>query len=98
MLSAQNEELERQKRLMELKKSLLKENSAGLAAKAAAASAVKVTTPQSSSSSTNTAVIKSEPVTKTVTASAGTSPPKEKDSQLKSLLQGLALSFGLSLL
>ncbi|RUS69118.1 hypothetical protein EGW08_023120, partial [Elysia chlorotica] len=89
MLSAQNEELERQKRLMELKKSLLKENAAGLAAKAAAAAAAKVATTAdlTSSSSTTAVVVKSEPTTKTATTSAGTSPPREKDSQLKSLLQ-----------
>ena len=90
MLSAQSEELERQRRLMELKKSLLKENAAGLAAKAAAAAAAKITSTTESSSSADAAVaVKSEPSLKTVTTSAGTSPPKEKDSQLKSLLQGL---------
>ncbi|CAG5131189.1 unnamed protein product [Candidula unifasciata] len=72
MLSAQNEELERQKRLMELKKSLLRENSA------AAATSVKVTTVATSSATV---------VTKTASVSTGTSTPKEKDSQLKSLLQ-----------
>ncbi|GFR72897.1 helicase ARIP4-like [Elysia marginata] len=87
MLSAQNEELERQKRLMELKKSLLKENAAGLVAKAAAAAAGKMTSTAESSSSTSTSAVKSESSSKPVTASAGTSPPKEKDSQLKSLLQ-----------
>jgi hypothetical protein len=77
MLSAQSEELERQKRLMELKKTLLREN----AAAGAAAAALKAI---SAAASTSTAV-----TTKTASVSTGTSTPKEKDSQLKSLLQGL---------
>lgn len=63
MLSAQNEEFERQKRLMELKKSLLVESAAESAGPIAS--------------------------TATVTHSAGISTANEKDSQLKSLLQGL---------
>ncbi|KAH9492981.1 hypothetical protein Btru_022815 [Bulinus truncatus] len=77
MLSAQNEELERQKRLMELKKSLLREN-----ASAGTSMSAKVAAPMMSTASTSTGT-----VTKTATASTGTSTPKEKDSQLKSLLQ-----------
>ncbi|XP_059177576.1 helicase ARIP4-like isoform X2 [Physella acuta] len=78
MLSAQNEELERQKRLMELKKSLLRENAAAGAAAAAAKAAAAAASSAAASASTSV---------KTATASTGTSTPKEKDSQLKSLLQ-----------
>uniref|UniRef100_A0A2C9JT34 Helicase ARIP4 n=1 Tax=Biomphalaria glabrata TaxID=6526 RepID=A0A2C9JT34_BIOGL len=77
MLSAQNEELERQKRLMELKKSLLREN-----ASAGTSTTAKVAPPAVSTASTSTGTS-----TKTASASTGTSTPKEKDSQLKSLLQ-----------
>lgn len=82
MLSAQNEEFERQKRLMELKKSLLRENAAAGAAAAAAKAAAAAASSAAASASTSA---------KTATASTGTSTPKEKDSQLKSLLQGRVL-------
>lgn len=81
MLSAQNEELERQKRLMELKKSLLRENAAASAISAKAAAV-------STEATTSTA-----DTTKSVSACTSTSTPKEKDSQLKSLLQGQHLLF-----
>ena len=77
MLAAQQEEMARQERLRELKKSLLREN-------AAAASAKSGASVSSTSTSTSTAVteIKKEPETEE------SSPGKEKDTQLKSLLQG----------
>ncbi|XP_012938191.1 uncharacterized protein LOC101863187 isoform X2 [Aplysia californica] len=83
MLSAQNEELERQKRLMELKKSLLRENAA-----AGAAAAAKSSTAAGTAVSTDTAATSTTTTTtKMTSASTGTSTVKEKDSQLKSLLQ-----------
>ena len=86
MLSAQNEELARQKRLQELKKSLLRDNAA---ASSTAPPRPKVTpvgtsasAAKSSTASTGTATMAS--------ASTETETPKEKDPQLKSLLQGKA--------
>ncbi|CAL1535806.1 unnamed protein product, partial [Lymnaea stagnalis] len=87
MLSAQNEELERQKRLMELKKSLLRENAAAGAAAAASKAAASKAAAVAAAAAASSASTSTSTSTKTATASTGTSTPKEKDSQLKSLLQ-----------